>query len=81
MAEHLLLTICHNGSTQHLHGAGGGGGGEVDVITLSVLNENHKYSFFHSLISADSLFQTQPTAGNGPVNAKEEIMTFNTPEK
>lgn len=37
--------------------------------------------FFHSLASADSSSQTQATAENNPVNAKEKTMSLNIPEK
>ena len=55
-------------------------GKKVDIITFS-LNENHTHSFFHSLTSADSSSQTQATAENNPVNAKEKTMSLNIPEK
>ena len=71
-----LLKICHNRPTQCLHE-----GGKVDIITFSASNENHKHSFFHSLASADSVSQTQATAGKDPVNAKEKTMTLNIPEE
>lgn len=71
-----LLKICHNRPTQCLHA-----GGKVNTITFSALNENHKHSFFHSLASADSVSQTQATAGKDPVNAKGKTMTLNIPEE